>query len=406
MSTHPPCTLGGPAACLLLAASIAAQRTWIVDQTGGGDFTDIPPAVAAASPGDTVWVRSDGQYTSPTTSKGLRIVTTAAAAPQGVLVVQGLPAGQELVLSGFGWSWQPTTFALQLVDNAGRVQIEDLTMTPPGAVPNQTRGFVEVTRCADVAFNRAVLYEVIVTDSRVLMTGVRVYGNTELHGPGAATHIAIDAVDSRLLLSGCTVVAGYSWWTFGRPLLPAAGIRTSGGELVVTGGSGDRVIGGRIYNGTYFVYPAPIESDGGVVTTDPDVPMLDGQQLAASPSGTSTFVQRDVPFVLCPPAFGQGHDFRPSIHHKPGNLAGLLVALPSAPRPLPPFGELWLDPATMLAAGSGVLAGSGNEGSLSFSLPIGSGVLPPGLVLSFQAAVVDQGAVELSQPVRASVLAR
>ena len=42
-----------------LAAPCAAQRTWLVDSSGGPgvDFTDLPPAVAAASPGDTILLR-------------------------------------------------------------------------------------------------------------------------------------------------------------------------------------------------------------------------------------------------------------------------------------------------------------------------------------------------------------
>ena len=51
-------------ACLALAAGTAvAQRTvWIVDRAGGPGvhFTDIPPAVAAARPGDRIEVRGGG----------------------------------------------------------------------------------------------------------------------------------------------------------------------------------------------------------------------------------------------------------------------------------------------------------------------------------------------------------
>jgi hypothetical protein len=44
---------------VLLAVSVAlGQQTWKVNCQGGPgiDFTDLPQAVAAAAPGDTIWV--------------------------------------------------------------------------------------------------------------------------------------------------------------------------------------------------------------------------------------------------------------------------------------------------------------------------------------------------------------
>ena len=44
---------------LMFAPWLAAQRTWIVDRNGGAgvDFTDILPAITAASAGDRIVVR-------------------------------------------------------------------------------------------------------------------------------------------------------------------------------------------------------------------------------------------------------------------------------------------------------------------------------------------------------------
>lgn len=54
-------------AILALAASVPSQRTWKVHHAGGPgvDFTDLPPAVAAASPGDEIWVYSQTGTTLP-----------------------------------------------------------------------------------------------------------------------------------------------------------------------------------------------------------------------------------------------------------------------------------------------------------------------------------------------------
>ena len=57
---------------VLVVGVLPAQRTWIVDKKGGPgvDFTDIPPAIAAATAGDRIEVRANAQpYTSFTLSK-------------------------------------------------------------------------------------------------------------------------------------------------------------------------------------------------------------------------------------------------------------------------------------------------------------------------------------------------
>ena len=77
----------------LLASPLCAQRTWIVDANNGPgtDFTDLPPALAAASSGDTLIVRP-GNYQGGTTAKALRILGTAAFV-QSALTIQSLPQG-------------------------------------------------------------------------------------------------------------------------------------------------------------------------------------------------------------------------------------------------------------------------------------------------------------------------
>jgi hypothetical protein len=61
-------TLRVPALILLATGTLAAQRTWVVDQFGSGDFLDIPPAVAAAATRDIVLVRVSGRIRSTSRS--------------------------------------------------------------------------------------------------------------------------------------------------------------------------------------------------------------------------------------------------------------------------------------------------------------------------------------------------
>ncbi len=61
----------------VIAGFAPAQKTWIVDAFNGPGthFTDLPPAVQAAAPGDHVVVRTSapgGTYTAPMIARGSR----------------------------------------------------------------------------------------------------------------------------------------------------------------------------------------------------------------------------------------------------------------------------------------------------------------------------------------------
>ncbi|HLU38404.1 MAG TPA: hypothetical protein VK081_03410, partial [Planctomycetota bacterium] len=83
-------------AVLATAPAALAQRTWVVDVNNGPgtDFFDIPPAVAAAAPGDLIVVRA-GQYNGFSTNKGLRMVGEGA-----VLLAPSAPGGKALIVDG------------------------------------------------------------------------------------------------------------------------------------------------------------------------------------------------------------------------------------------------------------------------------------------------------------------
>ena len=42
------------------ASTLAAQTTWVVSNRGGGQFTEIQPAIDAAQPGDRIEVLATG----------------------------------------------------------------------------------------------------------------------------------------------------------------------------------------------------------------------------------------------------------------------------------------------------------------------------------------------------------
>src|SRR5436190_6926383 len=128
----------------ILGVSAAAQQIWKVHCTGayGAQFTDLPPAVAAAAPGDEI--RVFGTYPAPICpaysatiiTKPLRIVgftvgTVTSTQPNGVglrgtMVIVGIPAGQRVVLSSLGIVHEqfPATAGIVAVDCAGDILLE------------------------------------------------------------------------------------------------------------------------------------------------------------------------------------------------------------------------------------------------------------------------------------------
>lgn len=83
---------------LVLAAAAGAQQTLVVDPVAG-PFFDLPPAVAAARPGDRIEARA-GNYGGITVVRGVEIYATGAATIAFV-VVTGVPQGEVVVLDGF-----------------------------------------------------------------------------------------------------------------------------------------------------------------------------------------------------------------------------------------------------------------------------------------------------------------
>jgi len=115
---------------------VSVDRIWVVDAAGGGDFTDIQPAVDAAASGDLVLVRA-GDYTGfEICGKGLTIVGEGEATDiYGASVVCDLQVEQFVVLRSlflhhhFASPKPGAPPILLLEDNAGTAWIEDCTIT-------------------------------------------------------------------------------------------------------------------------------------------------------------------------------------------------------------------------------------------------------------------------------------
>lgn len=117
-------------ATLLLAAALvgagiagsrlfAANDTFIVDETGAGDFTSITEAVAAAPDGHTILIRP-GRYVESVAVIGKDLTITGDGSRDDIVIEAAstnLPAGADAVLGITG----PHAWALFLGDTATRV---------------------------------------------------------------------------------------------------------------------------------------------------------------------------------------------------------------------------------------------------------------------------------------------
>lgn len=131
-------------ATTLIAVSLPAQRTWVVDLTPGPgvDFTDIPPAIAAASSGDRIEVRGPTlwamSYSPFLVSKALDIEATASASVR-YFRVENLKSTEGVSIRGFVCrptpSWGNQDESVLLRNCAGPVMLADVNILGGGDRP-------------------------------------------------------------------------------------------------------------------------------------------------------------------------------------------------------------------------------------------------------------------------------
>ncbi len=175
-----------------VAASSASGQgsVWVVDASGGGDFTTSGAAVAAASAGDTLLFRAGTYERVELVGKGLALVADEGATVRissggfcgynDGLLVENLPAGERVLARGIAMDW------ISLSDNLGSVWIEDSKVGP-----HCTVHALLVNHCGNVVLTRSTFegYE----------------GATGL--PIAGTR-ALSATDASIFAHACTFAGG------------------------------------------------------------------------------------------------------------------------------------------------------------------------------------------------------
>lgn len=355
------------ALCALVgsAASLVAQRTWVVDtQPGlGVDFTDIQPAVAAAAAGDRIEIRNGGtlppSYAPFTVTKPLDLVAMHGAYV-AYFRVENLAAGGAVTVTGLRCRPSPT-FQTQdqcvLIRNcAGTVLLRQLEVR---GVPAVAFDSCIVRDAAVVAFQDCLLVGrsqglfsggagLVVQRSGVSVVDSQIFGG---NGGGSASNAAgYEGGTGLMVQDGSVFVAdtdlgggdgGYGWAFGGVGGNGVQVVAPSSGRLTIAGGQVVRGLGSYTVNGAAVVGAATVTADCAItgsasaIVTVPAITMLTAS--ASVPLGGSVAVQlRGGAGTVVAVAFDlrQGHQTLAGILEplllSPAMAVGVVAVLPTA----------------------------------------------------------------------------
>jgi hypothetical protein len=374
-----------------MAATLAAQgRTWIVDRNNGAgtDFLDIPPAVAAASDGDTLRIRP-GVYSPFSTGKALALLGEAGVivrggfAPRlGVVEIRQLPAGRSLVMDRI--RVEPLFDSAGVVGSScqGRIHLEDVEVVAP-TITTTDVGACSFVQCTLATITGGALYgspALRAATSVVVATGVRIDGADNC-GAMRCTIVGtgIRADNATVLLARSSVSGGDG--SFFNPFItPEPAIRALGSTLVATGDATTTICAGSVPNGP----PIPgIQADIGAVHLDTSIAVL-GSNGGPDIAGTATVQRRRIPALLAagtPPGGTLGGELTALA----GSPFQIIVSLPGDPIALP-FGTVLFDPTIVLPIAIGTIGASGR---FPFAVQMPANPALADLPVVLQAATAD-----------------
>lgn len=390
---------------LALAGPAPAQRTWIVDAKGGGDFTDIQPAFDRASAGDTILVRA-GSYEPARTSKGLRVLGETGAfiakyPPQpDLLVVHDLRADETFVMKGLLLETinAGSRSAMKLVGNKGRVHLEGLTLR---GIPYSNRGSpaLSIESCAQVS-----------------LIGSNLVGEPALGVAGSTLSITNSVLQGQ---NAHELRGMYSWRSYYAIVASSARVGVTGS--IVRGGSGTTRISGSWEASPAALFtscrttlrgdasalfaagtPPPngaatpaIVGTGGTLLVDPSVPIVPAGN-APPIRGNVGITRRRLPALRITGGSDAGA-WTTDLYAQAGHGQVLFVSAPAHFVELS-LGVLWLDLRFLVPLDAGIVGGRQH---VIRRIPIPPDPRLRGATVAFQvlSGTIPTPVLELSNPV-------
>ncbi len=409
------------AAVLLLAGELACQRTWIVDRCNGprADFTDLPAAVVAASPGDTLWLYAGcpagPAFTACHIDKPLTLIgvaywdpnasgTATSARPvsvKGRITVSNIAAGQRLVLSGLDLYFDYSGIlpnatlnphGIHAWDCAGQIVLENVLWVTGGV----TQGRCRFERCADVIIRGCFLYcrsePITFVDSSAyvhysqLLSENGIYGLSSWYpiswyGLSSPSQPAVLIRNSNVFASDAAILGAHAR-DIPQPTRGSDGAMVESGSLVLAGGTVIRGGYPSTWAGGGYAF-RPFDGRG-LVYRDPRAGVLSpGYQTTPVNVNTVTFRW-----------LVQNQTYDVEVFGPPGGFALLAVGSYLQQPIRGPLGDLGIDPSGIAVIGAAAL--DSTYGWAQWRLPLGWQV-PVEHVFAFQAGLLDpSGGISLS----------
>ena len=305
---------------LLLCAARTAQASVIVVDSANGPGTDTEflwQGVDTAAEGDVLLVRP-GFYEVWSTVDG-RSLTIVADGDQvsvhGTITVRNLAAGQSVLLRGLDLGYPGS---VELYDNDGVVYVEDCAIL------------------ADQEGGAGQHAGILAVESRLVVTRCTVSGSLNYAFHDAPPTPGLLAVRSEVVVTSSTLVGGDGTDPYADSVPGAAGLWLDDSSATlegttVMGGYGDTAVGGTglvALNGS-SLRSLQCGTSGGGGTPAGDAQMVDGSSMALGLTGTAHALASVSPVR-------EGEPVSVTVQGAPGDLAWLALSL--SPGWTPVFG--------------------------------------------------------------------
>lgn len=353
---------------LTTCSLLSAQRTWVVDDSGGPgvDFTDLPPAIAAAASGDRVIVHA-GAYQAVTLTRAIQLAGQPGAVVNHGFAIRGIGSGQTCSVSGLEFRGLSSAASVSVQSCLGVVSFVDCAVRHPVWTP-------QVTDCAAVSLIGCTL-DTGITIARSAVAAVRCTFDGYV-----ASYAALDTItgdNAEIDLTACTVHgldAQLNFYGTSAVTLYRSTITLRGHSQLWAGAT------------SFFPRYSLYGSNNSRAIYDPSVAFI--------PAPANIQLDRLSIPALKAQSYRIGTTLDIQIESPANNIYALFVALPTAPFSLP-WGRQWMD----LASETLLVAGIQQSGSTSVPLPVPGNPDLEGRVLMFQAlAGPTLNSLSLSNP--------